>query len=111
MNYSVFLPVIILFLILYFQRKNEQNIKRIIRKRKKRGITDMSDLFNRYIGKDCLVYLSNGSSVIECSVVGVTDNFLTVKTKDGEEMLNIDYLVRIKEHPVNKNGKKKSVVF
>ena len=103
MNYSVFLPVIILFLILYFQRKNEQNIRRIIRKRKKRGITDMSDLFNRYIGKDCLV--------IECSVVGVTDNFLTVKTKDGEEMLNIDYLVRIKEHPVNKNGKKKSVVF
>ena len=71
----------------------------------------MSDIFNRYIGKDCLVYLTNFSSVIECSVAGVSDNSLTVKTKDGEEMLNIDYLVRIKEHPVNKNGKKKSVVF
>lgn len=72
----------------------------------------MSDVFNRYVGKDCIIYLSNTSSnIIECSVINVSDNWLTVKTKDGEEMINVDYIIRIKEHPLNKNGKKKSVIF
>ncbi len=72
----------------------------------------MSDIFNRYVGKDCLIYISNtGSSVLECNVISVNDNWLSVRTKDGDEIINIDYIIRIKEHPVNKNGKKKSVVF
>ncbi len=72
----------------------------------------MSDIFNKYIGKDCVVYVSNSNSAqIECNVTGVSDNWLCVKTRDGDEVLNIDYIVRVKEHPVNKNGKKKSVIF
>jgi hypothetical protein len=88
------------------------NVRRIIRKRKEKGVKYMSDIFNKYIGKDCIVYISNGGSgMIECNVTGVSDNWLTVKTRDGEEAINFDYIVRIKEHPVNKNGKKKSVIF
>lgn len=72
----------------------------------------MNDIFSRYIGKDCIVYISNGGSgVIECNVTGVNDNWLCVRTRDGDEVVNIDYIVRVKEHPVNKNGKKKSVIF
>lgn len=108
--FPVFFLWIVIFIVLYKQKN--QNIKRIIKKRKKRGNIDMSDVFNRYIGKDCLVYFSNGSSnVIECNVLSVSDNWLTVKTKDGEEIINVDYIIRVKEHPTNKNGKKKSVIF
>ena len=72
----------------------------------------MTDVFNKYVGKDCVIYLSNSSSnIVECNVNSVSDNWLSVKTKDGDEMINIDYIIRIKEHPVNKNGKKKSVIF
>ena len=72
----------------------------------------MTDVFNKYVGKDCVIYLSNSSSnIVECNVNSVCDNWLSVKTKDGDEMINIDYIIRIKEHPVNKNGKKKSVIF
>lgn len=72
----------------------------------------MNEVFNRYIGKDCIIYLSNSASnVVECRVNGVADNWLTVETKDGAEIFNIDYIIRIKEHPVNKKGKKKSVIF
>lgn len=72
----------------------------------------MSEVFNRYLGKDCLIYLSNSSSnVLECRVNGVSDNWLIVESRDGVETLNIDYIIKIKEHPVNKKGKKKSVVF
>ena len=35
----------------------------------------MSDVFNRYIGKDCVIYLSNtGSNIIECTVNFISDN-------------------------------------
>lgn len=72
----------------------------------------MSDIFNKYIGKDCVVYTSNSNSAaIECTVIGVSDNWLSIKTRDGEEAVNVDYIVRIKEHPLNKNGKKKSIIF
>lgn len=72
----------------------------------------MNEIFNKYVGKDCVVYTSNSnSSVIEGAVTGVNDNWLSIKTKDGDEAVNFDYIVRIKEHPVNKKGKKKSVIF
>lgn len=72
----------------------------------------MTDIFAKYIGKDCVVYTSNSnSSVIECNITGVNDNWLSIRTRDGDEVINFDYIVRIKEHPVNKKGKKKSVIF
>ena len=72
----------------------------------------MTDIFSKYIGKDCIVYTSNSSSsVIECNITGVDDNWLCIKTRDGVEVINFDYIVRVKEHPTNKNGKKKSVIF
>lgn len=72
----------------------------------------MNEIFNKYIGKDCIVYTSNSNSAtITGSVTGVENNWLTVKTNDGDEVINIDYVVRIKEHPTNKKGKKKSVIF
>lgn len=111
---SSYLPIIILLIVFLFIFRQEKamNIRRIIRKRKKKGLIYMNDIFNKYIGKDCIVYISNSSSgMIECNVTGISDNWLTVKTRDGEEAINFDYIVRIKEHPVNKNGKKKSVIF
>lgn len=72
----------------------------------------MTDIFNKYIGKDCVVYISNSnSSVVEGNITAVEDNWLSIRTRDGEEAVNFDYIVRIKEHPTNKNGKKKSVIF
>lgn len=72
----------------------------------------MNDIFSRYIGKDCIVYTSNSnSSAIECNITSVENNWLCIKTRDGEEVINFDYIVRIKEHPLNKKGKKKSVIF
>ena len=71
----------------------------------------MNEIINAYLGKDCVIYLSNSSSVITGNLISLNDNWITVKTKDGNELINIDYIIRLKEHPVNKNGKKKSVIF
>lgn len=111
---SAYIPIISLLIIVFIVLRDNRskNIRRIIRKRRKKGFRDMSEVFNRYIGKDCVVYLSNTSSnILECKVTSVSDNWLTVESRDGVEIINVDYIIRIKEHPLNKNGKKKSVIF
>lgn len=109
---SSYFSIIFLFIILFFIfRDDKQNLNRKIIKNKKKGRVRMNEVISRYIGKDCLVYLSLMSSVIEGEIVSVNDNWVIVKTKDGDETVNLDYIVRIKEHPRKSNGKKKSVVF
>ena len=71
----------------------------------------MNELINKYIGKECLVYISGGASAITGDIIAVNENWITVKTKDGDETVNLDYIVRIKEYPRKSNGKKKSVIF
>ena len=70
----------------------------------------MNEIINAYVGKDCVIYLSN-SGTITGNISSLNNNWITVKSKDGDEIINIDYIIRLKEHPVNKKGKKKSVIF
>lgn len=108
--YSTFFTLIVLFVIIVNNRRKVAKIISVLRKRKKRGIFKMSDVLNRYIGKDCVVYVSTGNySAIEGMVIEIKDNWIVVKTKDGDEVINFDYVIRVKEHPVNKNGKKKTI--
>ncbi len=111
MTSASYLPIIILFIIIFISYSNEKKLvcKNIIKKKKGRDF--MNEVIQRYIGKDCLIYLSLSSTVVTGNVISLNDNWITVKTKDGEETVNLDYIIRIKEHPVNKNGKKKSVIF
>lgn len=71
----------------------------------------MVTLAERMIGKECLIYAFNQqiTGVIE----EVTDGAILVRReKSGEvEIVNLDFVMRIREYPRNKNGKKKSVVL
>lgn len=72
----------------------------------------MNEVINKYIGKECLVYVSGVSAgTVEGTIISVDDNWVVIKSKDGEETVNLDYVVRVKEYPRNRNGKKKSVIF
>ncbi len=109
---SSYLPVVFLFIILFFilRQQNADMVRRIIRKHKRKGRTEMNEIISRYIGKDCLVYTSNSSALVG-EVASVNENWVVIKTKDGDESVNLDYVIRIKEHPRKSNGKKKSVIF
>ena len=71
----------------------------------------MLTLAGKMIGKECLIYAFNQqiTGVIE----EVTDGAILVRReKTGEvEIVNLDFVMRIREYPRNKNGKKKSVVL
>ena len=86
-------------------------LRKIIEKKKLGGNTEMKELAQRFIDKECLIYSFDGSHQYQGIIKEVTDGAILVE-KDGKiEMLNLDFVIRIREYPKNKNGKKKSVVL
>ena len=72
----------------------------------------IEEAFARYLGQEVLVYtVSQGgslSSVIDCTLEEIGDGWVRVTQGDdrNESIVNI---IRIREYPRNKNGKKKMV--
>ena len=72
----------------------------------------MYGLANRFIGKECLIYTFN-SSQISGVIKEVQEDALLLEHENGDglEVINFDFIVRIREYPRKKNGKKKSVIL
>ncbi|MBQ2392266.1 MAG: hypothetical protein II306_10970 [Clostridia bacterium] len=70
----------------------------------------MKELAERFIEKECIIYSFDSSHQYEGIIKEVTDGAILVE-KDGKlEVINLDFVIRIREYPKNKKGKKKSVV-
>ena len=105
MNPSTYIPIIILWIIIFVmlrKRKKALVIRRIIKKRKTGDNTEMKELAKRFIDKD---------HQYEGVIKEVTDGAILVEKAGMIEAINLDYIVRIREFPKNKKGKKKSVVL
>ena len=115
LNPSTYIPIIILWIIIFnmfHKRRKEENeiVRRIIKKRKVGGKSEMKALAERFVDKECVVYTFNGTQFVGI-IKEVTDGAILVE-KDGKpEAINLDFVIRIREYPVNKKGKKVSVVL
>lgn len=69
----------------------------------------MIEIVKSYIGKECLIYTIN--SQVTGVVKEVSDNWLSVETGENINAINLEYVLRIREYPKNKKGKKKSYIF
>lgn len=69
----------------------------------------MITLAKNFIGKECLIYTFN--SQITGIIKEVSDGGMLVENKGQVEVINLEYVVRIREYPKGKNGKKKSVIL
>ncbi len=98
----------VLFLVLGEQRL--AMLKKLIEKRKKEGNTQMKELAERFVGKECLVYVF-GWHTYEGTLKEVADGALLIQKGETLEAVNLDFVMRIREYPRKKNGKKKSVVI
>ncbi len=69
----------------------------------------MHELLEKYIGKECTVY-TLGDNAVTGTVTALKDGWLNIADNLGnEQVLNLDYIVRVREIPLNKNGKKKAI--
>ena len=71
----------------------------------------MIELAKRFIGKECIIYAFDGSHQFEGIIKEVTDGAILVEKDEKLEAINLDFVIRIREYPRNKKGKKKSVVL
>ena len=71
----------------------------------------MVELAKKFIGKDCLIYAFDSSHQITGIIKEVTDGAILVEKSGTLEAINLDFIFRIREMPLNKKGKKKSVIL
>ena len=92
-------------------RRKAAAIRKITRNKRTGGKTAMKELAEKFLDKECLIYTFDGSHQYEGVIKEVTSGAILIE-KDGKlEAINLDFVVRIREYPRNKNGKKKSVVL
>ena len=108
-----FLPIIFLLLVLLITMRSNKRaiIKKVIQNRKTEDKTTMIELAKKFIDKDCLIYAFDSSHQFSGTIKEVSNGAILLE-KDGKlEAINLDFVIRIREYPTNKKGKKKSVVL
>lgn len=71
----------------------------------------MFELAKRFIDKECVIYTFDGGHQLTGVIKEVTDGAVLLEKNGQFEAINLDFILRIREYPVDKKGKKKSVIF
>ena len=110
MNYVYIMLFITIFIVLYQQPRNKKVIlKQIIESKNKKEKSEMLELAKKFIDKECMIYTFN--SQLTGIIKEVSDGAILLENKNVSEAINLDYIIRIREFPKNKNGKKKLVLL
>ena len=113
-NHSYFLPFIIILIFLLLERRKQKiavthhNIKK-----KRKDIHTMKELAKQFIGEECIIYtIASNDGSIQGVIKEIDDGGMVIEKKTGElEIINLDFVTRIRQYPRKKNGKKKDIVL
>ena len=83
--------------------------QRIQKKHAAKEREQMQELAKQFIGKECLIYTITSS--MQGTIREVGNGGLLVENAGAVEAVNLDYVVRLREYPKTKKGKKKSIVL
>lgn len=115
---SLYLILLALFLLVIIpqmtQRRNLAAVRHILNlKKQNKENPAMKELAKQFIGKECIIYTitSTGGDILGI-IKEVTDGGMVIERKpSGLEIINLDFVTRIRQYPVKKNGKKKGLVL
>ena len=112
MQIYYYLPIIFLFVVVFIILKRRRSVvaKKIIEKRSKGENTEMIELAKRFIDKECIIYTFENHQLTGI-IKEVIEGAVLVEKNGQLEAINLDFILRIREYPVDKKGKKKSVIF
>lgn len=107
---SCYLLLIVLILFIVYGKRTEILAARKVWKRKERKDDNMLQLAKMMVGKECIVYLVMNTQVIG-TIQEIGENGILLEDLGHNlQILNLEYITRIREYPRNKKGKKKSIV-
>ena len=109
MDTSTFIIIIVIFVVIMLLRNRRMVITRkIIKKTKMEGNTEMKELAKRFMDKECVITTFYMNHQFDGVIKEVTDGAILIDKNGKIEAINLDFVVRIREYPRNKKGKKKS---
>ena len=112
MNPSFYIPIILLIVLVLLKERNKAvAVKKAICKRRSEKRREMVELAKLFIGKECLIYAFDSNHQFSGIVKEVSDGALLLDVGGSLEAINLDFVIRIREYPRDKKGKKKSVVL
>ena len=109
---GAYIAILMMFFVLFMNRREEKRLlNHMIQKKRKGNGNIMLELAKRFIEKDVVIYTYNAQ--LTGVIKEVTEGGVLLKRdSDGTaEIVNLDFIVRIREYPRKKNGAKKSVIF
>ena len=113
--YLILLALFLLVIIPWIMRQRRLAAVRHILNQKKQNKenSEMKELAKRLIGEDCIIYtITSESGSIQGVLKEVEDGGLVIEKTTGElEIINLDFVTRIRQYPRKKNGKKKDIVL
>lgn len=106
-------PALILLLIALLLLRNHRAViaRKIIQNRKQEGNRKMEELARRFVGKECLICSFDSNRQFQGIIKEVSDGAILVENAGALEAINLDFVIRIREYPRDKKGKKKSVIL
>lgn len=70
----------------------------------------MRELAKDFAGKECIVWTFDNNQIVG-TLKEVSEKGLLLERKGTTEAVNLDYVVRIREYPRGKNGRRKGLVI
>lgn len=105
-----YIAIMILFILIFTQNRNKSvMMKQFMKSKNREDKKEMLELAKRFIGEECLIYTFN--SQLSGVIKEVSEGAILVESGNTSEVINLDFIVRIREYPRKKNGKKKSIIF
>ena len=102
--YLILLALFLLVIIPWIMRQRRLAAVRHILNQKKQNKenSEMKELAKRFIGEECIIY----------TITSNDGSGMVIEKKTGElEIINLDFVTRIRQYPRKKNGKKKDIVL
>lgn len=93
-------------------RGEQQAIQHIKRKRKSKESIYMLELAKQFIGQDCIIYFL-GTSTVSGVIKEISESGNAILIENGKDvdLINLEFVTRIRKYPLNKKGKRKEIVL
>lgn len=113
-NYWWIVIILIIFLWIRKRRRTAAAVWQIQNRRKQnKEILVMKELARQFIGEECIIYtITSNDGSLQGVIKEIDDGGMVIERNSGErEIVNLDFITRIREYPRKKNGKKKGVIL
>ena len=114
---KIYLVIVVFLIILLYIMKRRRTAAAVwqIQNRRKQNkeILAMNELAKKFIGEESIIYtITSYDGSLQGVIKEIDDGGMIIERNSGErEIVNLDFVTRIREYPRKKNRKKKELVL